>query len=120
MLTHAATGTAQTSTTNSAGILYFGGAPIGPYTLVVEAAGFRKWEGTLTVQAGQTVETFLLPGAVYRWVDIRRFWWNLKQIGENLHLDCERALLRFALLLGLMLIESLALYTLVIIFAKVK
>src|SRR5882672_74318 len=54
-LTHAATGTAQISTTNSAGIYYFGGAPIGPYTLVVEAAGFRKWEGTLTVQAGQTV-----------------------------------------------------------------
>jgi hypothetical protein len=54
-LTHAATGTVQTSTTNSAGIYYFGGAPIGPYTLAVEAAGFRKWEGTLTVQAGQTV-----------------------------------------------------------------
>src|SRR5258705_12264358 len=49
-LTHGATGTVQTSTTNSAGIYYFGGAPIGPYTLAVEAAGFRKWEGTLTVQ----------------------------------------------------------------------
>src|SRR5439155_15832255 len=55
ILTHAATGTAQTSTTNTAGIYYFGSTPIGPYTLVVEAAGFRKWEGTLTVQAGQTV-----------------------------------------------------------------
>ena len=29
--------------------------PIGRYSLVVEASGFKKWEGALQVQAGQTV-----------------------------------------------------------------
>ena len=52
-LTDAATAVARNSKTNAAGIYYFGG-PIGPYTLVVESSGFKKWEGTLTLQAGQT------------------------------------------------------------------
>src|SRR2546427_777382 len=54
-LSNTATGVAQTAETNSAGIYYFGSVPIGPYKLTVETAGFKKWEGTLTVQAGQTV-----------------------------------------------------------------
>ena len=29
--------------------------PVGPYKLVIEATGFKRWEGTLTVQAGQTL-----------------------------------------------------------------
>jgi len=54
-LANSATGVAQTSQTNAAGIYYFGAVQIGPYTVNVEAQGFKKWEGTLTVQAGQTV-----------------------------------------------------------------
>ena len=54
-LANSATGVAQSSQTNAAGIYYFGAVQIGPYTLDVEAQGFKKWSGTLTVQAGQTV-----------------------------------------------------------------
>ncbi len=53
-LTNTETGLARNSDTNAAGIYYFGGVPIGPYTLVVESSGFKKWEGTLKLQAGQT------------------------------------------------------------------
>jgi hypothetical protein len=54
-LTDSATSVARTVETNAAGIYYFGSAALDSYTLVVEAQGFKKWEGTLTVQAGQTV-----------------------------------------------------------------
>src|SRR5216684_8485657 len=54
-LTNTATGVKNESQTNAAGIFYFGAVSIGPYTLAVESQGFKKWEGTLTVQAGQTV-----------------------------------------------------------------
>ncbi len=54
-LTNTATGVGRDSETNASGIYYFGAVSIGPYTLLVESQGFRKWEGTLTVQAGQTV-----------------------------------------------------------------
>ena len=54
-LTNRATGVAQAAESNSAGIYYFGSVPIGPYKLTAETAGFKKWEATLTVQAGQTV-----------------------------------------------------------------
>src|SRR5215467_7744685 len=54
-LTNTATGVGRVADTNAAGIYYFGSAALDSYTLVVEAQGFKKWEGTLTVQAGQTV-----------------------------------------------------------------
>jgi len=54
-LTNTATGVGRVADTNAAGIFYFGSAALDSYTLVVEAQGFKKWEGTLTVQAGQTV-----------------------------------------------------------------
>src|SRR2546423_807416 len=54
-LTNPATGVSRDSDTNAAGIYYFGAVSIGPYTLLVGSQGFKKWEGTLTVQAGQTV-----------------------------------------------------------------
>src|SRR2546428_779725 len=54
-LTNTATGVGRDSVTNADGIYYFGAVSIGPYTLLVESQGFKKWEGTLTVQAGQTV-----------------------------------------------------------------
>src|SRR5437773_4520154 len=55
VLTNTATGVGRDSTTNADGIYYFGAVSIGPYTLLVESQGFKKWEGTLTVQAGQTL-----------------------------------------------------------------
>jgi hypothetical protein len=54
-LTNTATGVAHEAETNAAGIYYFGAVAIGPYSLVAEAQGFKKYEATLTVQAGQTV-----------------------------------------------------------------
>src|SRR5262249_13358281 len=38
------------------GIYAFENLTVGPYRLVIEATGFKKWEGTLTVLAGQTLE----------------------------------------------------------------
>ena len=49
------TGIERATVTNSDGIYHFESVPVGPYKLVIEAVGFKKWEGTLTVQAGQTV-----------------------------------------------------------------
>jgi Carboxypeptidase regulatory-like domain/TonB dependent receptor len=54
-LTETATGVERNAETNAAGVYHFGGVAVGPYRLVVEAARFKKWEGTLTVRAGQTV-----------------------------------------------------------------
>jgi hypothetical protein len=54
-LTNTGTGVTQTGESNSAGLYHFGSVPIGPYKLAVESAGFKKWEGTLKVEAGQTV-----------------------------------------------------------------
>ncbi len=54
-LTNSQTGVARTATSSSAGIYYFGAVQPGPYVLAVEAAGFKKWEGTLTAEVGQTV-----------------------------------------------------------------
>src|SRR5450755_2338321 len=48
------TGIERTTQTNADGIYVFEQIPVGPYKLVVEITGFKKWEGTLTLQAGQT------------------------------------------------------------------
>jgi carboxypeptidase family protein len=53
-LTNTSTGIARESQSNTDGIYYFGSVQLGPYTLSVEAQGFKKWEGTFTVEAGQT------------------------------------------------------------------
>src|SRR5215471_17635429 len=42
-----------TSVTNDEGIYIFGSVPLGPYTLVVESSGFKRWEGKLELQVGQ-------------------------------------------------------------------
>jgi hypothetical protein len=70
-LTNTATGVSRDAQTNAAGIYYFGAAQIGPYSLAVEAAGFKRWEGTLAVQAGQTVviDTTLEVGSLQAAVD---------------------------------------------------
>ncbi len=54
-LTDTDTGIDRNGQSNSAGIYSFEALPIGPYRLMVEAAGFKRWEATLTVLAGQTV-----------------------------------------------------------------
>src|SRR5579871_5213173 len=54
-LTNTDTGVARDSQSNDAGIYYFDAVSIGPYRLAVEAEGFKRWEGTLELQAGQTV-----------------------------------------------------------------
>jgi hypothetical protein len=55
VLTGTATGVERATVTNSDGIYDFESIPVGSYKLAIEAVGFKKWEGTLTVQAGQTV-----------------------------------------------------------------
>src|SRR5260370_481495 len=71
-LTNTATGVGRDTLTNAAGIYYFGAVQIGPYTLAVEAAGFKKWEGTLSVQAGQTaiIDTSLEVGSLQAAVEV--------------------------------------------------
>src|SRR4051812_8768278 len=49
------TGIERNTITNSDGIYHFESVPVGSYKLVIEAVGFKKWEGTLIVPAGQTV-----------------------------------------------------------------
>src|SRR5258708_28593344 len=65
-LTNTATGVGRDTLTNAAGIYYFGAVQIGPYTLAVEATRVKKWEGTLSVQAGQTaiIDTALEVGSL--------------------------------------------------------
>jgi len=55
ILKNTATGVVRTTQSSGVGFYYFGSIPIGDYTLTVEASGFKKWEGSLTVAAGQTV-----------------------------------------------------------------
>src|SRR5579863_4640096 len=55
ILTNTSTGVAQESQSNTDGIYYFGSVQLGPHTLTVEAQGFKKWDGTFSVDAGQTV-----------------------------------------------------------------
>jgi Carboxypeptidase regulatory-like domain/TonB dependent receptor-like, beta-barrel len=71
-LTNTATGISQEATTNSAGAYYFSNVQIGPYELVVEARGFKKWAGTLDVGAGQNVdiEPVMEVGSVQTTVDV--------------------------------------------------
>ena len=54
ILTNTSTGVAHETQTNVDGIYYFGAVQIGPCSLSIEAQGFKKWEGTFTLEAGQT------------------------------------------------------------------
>jgi hypothetical protein len=54
-LTNTATGVPRSTESTDVGIYYFGSVPIGPYQLEIEATGFKKWSGTLQVEAGQRV-----------------------------------------------------------------
>src|SRR5260370_28612701 len=44
------------ATASTDGNYYFGGIQPGNYELTIEAAGFKKWAGTLALEVGQTAE----------------------------------------------------------------
>src|SRR5215471_11202138 len=54
-LTNTRTGVLKNTVSSSAGVYYFGAVAPGDYTLAIEASGFKKFEGTLGVEVGQTV-----------------------------------------------------------------
>src|SRR2546423_9649898 len=71
-LKNSETGVLQTTTSNNSGVYYFGGVPPGAYVLSAEAAGFRKWEGTVTVEVGQklTIDPTLEVGSAGSTVEV--------------------------------------------------
>ena len=52
-ITNERTGITQKGQTNEEGIYYFGAVPNGPYDLVAEVTGFKKWSTKLALQVGQ-------------------------------------------------------------------
>ena len=54
-LRNTGTGVAKSGFSNSVGVFYLGAVQPGPYELVVEAPGFKRWTGTFGVEVGQTV-----------------------------------------------------------------
>ena len=44
----------QVSKSSAEGLYYFGSLPPASYAITVEIAGFKKWNGEFTLQAGQT------------------------------------------------------------------
>jgi hypothetical protein len=54
-LTNTATGVVRNAASSDLGAFYFASVPIGPYSMAVEAGGFKKWVGSLRVEVGQTV-----------------------------------------------------------------
>jgi hypothetical protein len=65
-LTNTDTGVAQTVQTTEVGAFYFGSVQRGPYTVTVEVAHFKKYIGTLLLEAGQdaVVEPAMEVGSV--------------------------------------------------------
>ncbi len=64
-LTSTATNITHKGVTNDEGIYYFGSVALGAHTLVIEAPGFKKWEGKLEVRVGQhsTLDAELVVGS---------------------------------------------------------
>ena len=52
--TNARTNLENSSQTNEVGIFYFGALQPGPYKVIVELSGFKKWEAAVTLGVGQT------------------------------------------------------------------
>lgn len=65
-------GFSRESTSSSDGIYSVGSLPPGPYTVTVQAAGFKKWNGTLELQTGQTavVDATMEVGSVDTVVEV--------------------------------------------------
>src|SRR5262245_3238114 len=53
-ITNQNTNVSSKTPTNEAGIYYVGAVQPGPYTIGVEVTGFKKWEGKIDLQVGQT------------------------------------------------------------------
>src|SRR5438034_11007399 len=53
-ITNQNTNISSKTQTNEVGIYYLGAVQPGPYTVVVELTGFKKWEGKIELQVGQT------------------------------------------------------------------
>jgi Carboxypeptidase regulatory-like domain len=52
-LTHNATSVARKTVTNQEGNFVFSQVPLGSYTLLIEASGFKQWESKFELQVGQ-------------------------------------------------------------------
>src|SRR5690606_14381046 len=66
VLTNQATNVAATTSTSETGFFLFSGLQPGQYQLTAESAGFKKWVGSILLQAGQiaVVEPALEVGSV--------------------------------------------------------
>jgi hypothetical protein len=71
-LTNTSTNITRKSVTNDEGIFLFGSVPLGPYTLVVESSGFKRWEGKLELQVGQlaVVDPVMQVGAAQETLNV--------------------------------------------------
>ncbi len=71
-LTNTLTGVVVTNQTSDIGAFYFGSVRPGPYTVTVEAPGFKKWSGTLQLDVGQTavVDASMDVGSVESTVEV--------------------------------------------------
>ncbi|MCC6539185.1 MAG: carboxypeptidase regulatory-like domain-containing protein, partial [Bryobacterales bacterium] len=54
VLSNKSTGVSQTVHTTAVGAYYFAAVQPAPHSLVIEAAGFKKWTANFTLEAGQT------------------------------------------------------------------
>ena len=72
VLTNATTNLAREVSSNDVGIIVFAGVPPGRYRLTAEKQGFRKWAGTLTLEAGQTavVEPAMDVGSLEQVIEV--------------------------------------------------
>ena len=63
----------QVSKSSAEGLYYFGSLPPAAYTITVEIAGFKKWNGEFTLQAGQTavVDPAVEVGSVESTVEVK-------------------------------------------------
>src|SRR5262249_50006285 len=71
-LTNTSTNITRKSVTNDEGIFVTGSVPLGPYTLVVESSGFKRWEGKLELQVGQhaVIDPVMEAGAMNETVNV--------------------------------------------------
>jgi hypothetical protein len=72
-LTNTETNVSYKTQTSSVGTYYFGEIPRGPYVLRVAEQGFNRWEGTLTLEVGQTsqVDPVLAVGSIQTTVEVK-------------------------------------------------
>src|SRR5207244_2258903 len=71
-ITNSDTNISRRGSTSEAGVFYFGAVPPGPYAVVVEVPGFKRWSGRLVLQVGETtaIDPVLELGAISITVDV--------------------------------------------------